>query len=45
MQGTITITGNKDKNVRIEAAALGNQAAMYGCAYEALRQRKEHLGE
>ena len=33
------------KNVRIEAAALGNQAAMYGCAYEALRQRKEHLGE
>ncbi|MBM6676434.1 ROK family protein [Olsenella uli] len=25
------------KNVRIEAAGLGNQAAMYGCAYEALR--------
>lgn len=27
------------KNVRIEAAGLGNQAAMYGCAYEALRLR------
>ena len=26
-------------NVRIEAASLGNQAAMYGCAYEALRLR------
>ena len=25
------------KNVAIEAASLGNQAAMYGCAYEALR--------
>jgi glucokinase len=24
-------------NVAIEAASLGNQAAMYGCAYEALR--------
>lgn len=28
-------------NVRIEAAGLGNQAAMYGCAYEALRLRGE----
>lgn len=28
-------------NVRIEAASLGNQAAMYGCAYEALRQRAD----
>lgn len=27
------------KNVKIEAAGLGNQAAMYGCAYEALRLR------
>ena len=27
------------KDVRIEAAGLGNQAAMYGCAYEALRLR------
>lgn len=27
------------KDVRIEAASLGNQAAMYGCAYEALRLR------
>lgn len=27
------------KNVRIEATGLGNQAAMYGCAYEALRMR------
>ena len=27
--------------VRIEAASLGNQAAMYGCAYEALRLREE----
>lgn len=26
---------------RIEAASLGNQAAMYGCAYEALRLRGE----
>lgn len=26
---------------RIEAASLGNQAAMYGCAYEALRLRQE----
>lgn len=29
------------KDVRIEAASLGNQAAMYGCAYEALRLRGE----
>ena len=29
------------KDVRIEAASLGNQAAMYGCAYEALRLREE----
>ncbi len=29
------------KNVRIEAASLGNQAAMYGCAYEALRLHAE----
>ena len=29
------------KNVRIEAASLGNQAAMYGCAYEAMRKRAE----
>ena len=29
------------KDVRIEAAGLGNQAAMYGCAYEALRLRAE----
>lgn len=29
------------KGVRIEAASLGNQAAMYGCAYEALRMREE----
>lgn len=29
------------KNVRIEAASLGNQAAMYGCAYEALRLREQ----
>lgn len=28
------------KDVRIEAASLGNQAAMYGCAYEALSLRK-----
>ena len=27
------------KEARIEAASLGNQAAMYGCAYEALRLR------
>lgn len=27
------------RDVRIEAASLGNQAAMYGCAYEALRLR------
>ena len=33
------------KDVRIEAAGLGNQAAMYGCAYEALRLRQERLGE
>lgn len=33
------------KDVRIEAAGLGNQAAMYGCAYEALRLRRERLGE
>ena len=26
---------------RIEAASLGNQAAMYGCAFEALRLRRE----
>ena len=31
------------KDVRIEAAGLGNQAAMYGCAYEALRLREETL--
>ncbi|MBM6774297.1 ROK family protein [Olsenella profusa] len=29
------------RDVRIEAAGLGNQAAMYGCAYEALRLRQE----
>ena len=29
------------KEARIEAASLGNQAAMYGCAYEALRLRGE----
>ena len=29
------------KDVRIEAASLGNQAAMYGCAYEAMRQRSD----
>ena len=29
------------KDARIEAASLGNQAAMYGCAYEALRLRRE----
>ena len=28
------------KDVAIEAASLGNQAAMYGCAYEALEMRK-----
>lgn len=28
------------RDVRIEAASLGNQAAMYGCAYEALRMRE-----
>ncbi len=33
------------KDVRIEAASLGNQAAMYGCAYEALRLRGEHMGK
>ena len=32
------------KDVRIEAASLGNQAAMYGCAYEALRLRGESIG-
>lgn len=32
------------KDVRIEAASLGNQAAMYGCAYEALRLRGEKVG-
>ena len=31
--------------VRIEAASLGNQAAMYGCAYEALRLHKERFGD
>lgn len=30
------------KDARIEAASLGNQAAMYGCAYEALRLYKSH---
>ena len=30
------------KEARIEAASLGNQAAMYGCAYEALRLRREN---
>ena len=29
------------RDVKIEAAGLGNQAAMYGCAYEALRLRAE----
>ena len=29
------------RDTRIEAAGLGNQAAMYGCAYEALRLRRE----
>ena len=29
------------RDVKIEAAGLGNQAAMYGCAYEALRLRDE----
>ena len=33
------------KSARIEAATLGNQAAMYGCAYEALRLREEQLGK
>ena len=33
------------KGTRIEAASLGNQAAMYGCAYEALRLRNERFGE
>jgi len=33
------------KGARIEAASLGNQAAMYGCAYEALRLRKERFGQ
>ena len=32
------------KEARIEAASLGNQAAMYGCAYEALRLRREARG-
>ena len=32
------------KEARIEAASLGNQAAMYGCAYEALRLRRESQG-
>ena len=32
------------KEARIEAASLGNQAAMYGCAYEALRIRREAKG-
>ena len=32
------------KNTRIEAASLGNQAAMYGCAYEALRLHAERVG-
>ena len=31
------------KDVRIEAASLGNQAAMYGCAYEALRLREQNV--
>ncbi len=31
------------KDVRIEAASLGNQAAMYGCAYEALQMRERAL--
>ena len=29
------------RNVRIEAASLGNQAAIYGSAYEALRMRED----
>ena len=33
------------KGARIEAASLGNQAAMYGCAYEALRLRQERFGK
>lgn len=33
------------EDVRIEAAGLGNQAAMYGCAYEALRLRRERKAE
>ena len=33
------------QDARIEAAGLGNQAAMYGCAYEALRLRREQLGK
>lgn len=32
------------RDARIEAAGLGNQAAMYGCAYEALRLRQEARG-
>ncbi len=32
------------RDARIEAAGLGNQAAMYGCAYEALRLRREGVG-
>lgn len=31
------------RETRIEAASLGNQAAMYGCAYEALRLRAENV--
>ena len=33
------------RDTRIEAAGLGNQAAMYGCAYEALRLRREGAGK
>lgn len=33
------------KDARIEAASLGNQAAMYGCAFEALRIHKIRVDE
>lgn len=33
------------RDARIEAASLGNQAAMYGCAYEALRIYKSRVDD
>lgn len=33
------------RDARIEAASLGNQAAMYGCAYEALRLREANAAK